>query len=72
MERLRGYSSQVVQELLSHSPQLHIDILIGADIAYDVSLLPPLSSTISSVMSAAGASQFFPRGCVSYLVETGN
>lgn len=54
------------------SPQLPIDILIGADIAYDVSLLTPLSLTISSVMSGASESKLLPHDCRSYLVETGN
>jgi hypothetical protein len=72
-ERLRTHSSPLVHELLLSSPKLSIDFLIGADIAYDVSLLPPLSTTISSLVYSASASTFSDScGCVSYLVETGN
>jgi hypothetical protein len=61
-EALRSHPSVAVQALLSTSA-LPIDLIIGADIAYDVSLLAPLAHSLSSIMHSSP--------CLSYLVETG-
>ena len=49
----------------SHNSNLQIDCVLGADIAYDLSLLQPLTNSIYSLMSSHPNS-------ISYLVETGS
>jgi hypothetical protein len=70
IEALQCHPSALVQDLLSGSLPVPLnftlDRIIGADIAYDVSLLAPLSHSISSIVHSSPHSS-----CIPYLVETG-